>query len=77
MKFEKRNEAETASNSAQGEERRQFITENRQGMLQPDPHSEKKVAVSLLQTDGPAGFQAKKDLDDIKTAKQRPRCKGI
>jgi len=58
MKFENRDEAETASNSMQGEERKQFITENRQGKLQPDPHSEKKVAVRVLQTDGPVGFQA-------------------
>ena len=60
MKFEDRNEAESTSNSAQGEERRQCITENQQGKLKPGPHKTKKLAVRLLQTDYPAGCQVKK-----------------
>jgi hypothetical protein len=62
MKFEDRNEAESASNSEQGEERKQFNTEDRQGKLQPGPHSGKKIAVRVLEKDSPAGFQAKKVL---------------
>jgi hypothetical protein len=42
MKFEDRDEAEMANSQLQGEERKQIITENRQGKLQPDLHSEKK-----------------------------------
>lgn len=78
MKFEKRDEAESANNSVQGEDRRQRITENQQGercslwSSQSQKDSGNSAANGLSYR-----ISGKKDMADIKTDKQRSKCKGI